>query len=328
MPNTRTERIAALSAVAAEQAGVVSRAQVLAHGLTDRWVEHQIEASRWRRVHNGVYATFTGTLTWDARCWAALLRCGDGAVLAGPTAMDCWKPALGGMSGAATERDVVVAVDGSRRPRSGNGVTVWAVDDLERHVHPARQPATMRFESALLLTASRLRSGDDAIAVIADACRSRRTTPQRLLALIEQMPQNMRLRRFLRDLLTDVASGAYSFLEVHYLRDVERPHGLPTGVRQRRVTIRGRPCFRDVEYLGYGVVAELDGRLGHEDFLSRADDMDRDTDSALTATRTARIGYLQVMSRRCRTARRVADLLRLGGWSGRLRACGEGCTAG
>ena len=73
------------------------------------------------------------------------------------------------------------------------------------------------------------RAGDDAIAVIADACRSHRTTPQRLLALIEQMPRNMRLRRFLRDLLADVAKGAYSFLEVHYPRDVERPHGLPTG---------------------------------------------------------------------------------------------------
>ena len=94
------------------------------------------------------------------------------------------------------------------------------------------------------------------------------------------------------------------------------------------MTIRGRPCFHVVEYLGYGVVAECDGRLGHEDFLSRADDMDRDTDSALTATRTARIGSLQVMSRRCRTASRVADLLRLGGWSGRLRPGGEGCTAG
>ena len=141
------------------------------------------------------------------------------------------------------------------------------------------------------------------------------------------MPSNLRLSGFLREVLADVATGAYSFLEVHYLRDVERPHGLPTGARQRRVTVGRRPFFRDVEYLGLGLVAELDGRLGHEDLVSRADDMDRDSDAAAVGIRTARIGYLQVLSRRCATARRVADLLRLGGWVGRLHRCGRDCAA-
>ena len=312
--------------LAGAHAGVVSRPQVLDHDLSDCWLDHQLRAKRWRRVHTGVYATFTGEMSWDSRCWAALLRCGAGAALAGPTALRYWRPALPGVVSDSADQDVVVAVDGWRRPRSSDGVEVWTLAGLDRHVHPVRQPPVMRFESAVLLTASRASSRDQAVSDLAEACQSRRTTPARLLALLNTMPQNLRMRRFLRDVLADVATGAYSFLEVRYLRDVERPHGLPTGARQRRVTVGRRPYFRDVEYLGLGVIAELDGRLGHEDLLSRADDMDRDNDAATTGLRTARIGYVQVMSRRCATARRVAELLRLGGWTGKLRLCGPNCA--
>jgi len=311
--------------LAGTQAGVVSRPQVLDHGLTDSWLDHQLRAKRWQRVHTGVYATFTGKLSWDARCWAAVLRCGDGAVLAGPTALQYWRPATRSVAAASAKQDIVVAVDGRRRPRPSEGVEVWTLTGLQRHVHPTRRPPVMRNESAVVLAASHATSRDLAVATIADACQSRRTTPARLLRLLDTMPQNLRLRGFLREILADVATGAYSFLEVHYLRDVERPHGLPTGTRQRHISVGRRPYFRDVEYLGLGVVAELDGRLGHEDIISRADDMDRDTDAAAAGVCTARIGYLQVMSRRCATARRVADLLRLGGWTGHLRRCGPGC---
>ncbi|HEX2177260.1 MAG TPA: hypothetical protein VHG70_15245 [Nocardioidaceae bacterium] len=202
---------------------------------------------------------------------------------------------------------------------------MWTIAGLERYVHPTRKPPLMRFEAAVLQSASRAVTHDEAIAIIANACQSRRTTPGRLLDLLGPMPENLRFRRFLQEVLADVAAGAYSFLEVHYLRDVERPHGLPSGKRQRRVVVGRRPYFRDVEYLGYAVVAELDGRLGHEDFISRANDMDRDTDTARTDVRTARIGYLQVMSRRCATAQRMVDLLRIGGWTGTPRRCGPAC---
>jgi hypothetical protein len=73
--------------LAFEQGGVLSRKQVLAHGLSDCWLQHPVRARRWSRVHPGVYATFTGALAWEARCWAGLLRCGGDAALAGPSAL-------------------------------------------------------------------------------------------------------------------------------------------------------------------------------------------------------------------------------------------------
>lgn len=318
----------ALMKLAVEQAGVVSRQQVLGHGFTDDWLRHQVAAKRWRRVHTGVYAICTGDLSWEAQCWAALLRCGKGAALTGPTALHLWQPTMPGVAIAARERDIVVAVDEGRRPRlpHDSGIKVWTVAGLDRLVHPVRRPQLVRFEVAVVQSASRATTRDEAISIIANACQSRLTTPDRLLELLGLMPDNLRFRRFLRDVLEDVATGAYSFLEVRYLRDVERPHGLPTGKRQRRVVVGRRPYFRDVEYLGYAVIAELDGRLGHEDFVSRANDMDRDTDAARVESRTARVGYLQVMSRRCATAQRMVDLLRMGGWSGKPRRCGPDCV--
>jgi hypothetical protein len=321
-----TPALTALMHVAVAQAGMVSRAQVLAHGFSDSRLRHQVRARRWSRAHPGVYATFTGSLPWGSRMWAAVLRGGDGAVLAGHTALNLWEPSMPGAAAAVRRGGLVIAVEERRRVQSGAGLDVWRIEDLQRHVHPSRQPPCLRFDAAVIYTASKAPTPDAAIAVIADACQARRTTPRRLLALLDELPANLRFRGLLREILVDVATGAYSYLEVHYLRDVERRHGLPTGARQRRVVVGCRPYFRDVEYIRFGVVVELDGRIGHEDLLSRADDMDRDTDSAHSGARTARLGYVQVMSRRCPTAQRVADLLRLGGWTEQPRRCGPGCT--
>ena len=64
-------------------------------------------------------------------------------------------------------------------------------------------------------------------------------------------------------MLVDVAEGAQSPLELTYLRDVERAHGLPTGSRQVRVAGR-RVIWVDVDYEEYSTRVELDGRLGHQ----------------------------------------------------------------
>jgi hypothetical protein len=54
----------------------------------------------------------------------------------------------------------------------------------------------------------------------------------------------------------------HSALEHRYLRDVERPHRLPRGVRQApaRNADGGRTEYRDVLYEAYLVAVELDGR--------------------------------------------------------------------
>lgn len=312
---------AALLRLSIRQAGTLSRAQILAHGCTDEWIGHRLASQRWQRVHRGVYATFTGRLTWPARCWAATLFYGNGAALAGPTAI-----ALALRQEPVDRRTIVVAVDHDRRVTEPEGIELWRVSGLTTHVQPAREPARMRLESAVLLTASRARTPDDAIATIADACQSWRTTAERLCTTLSELPSNLRFRRVLSEILADVATGAYSYLEVQYLRRVEKPHGLPTGSRQRVVRQGRYVWLRDVEYVGLDVITELDGRLGHETYDDRCNDLDRDNHASRNGKHTARAGYRQVIATPCATAQVVGDLLRAGVWRGQLRRCGPECT--
>ena len=68
-------------------------------------------------------------------------------------------------------------------------------------------------------------------------------------------------RGLLTEILADVAAGAYSALERRYLTRVERPHGLPTGSRQRRVSVGRRIHYRDVEDVGTGTLGAARTRL-------------------------------------------------------------------
>ncbi len=70
------------------QCGIVDRGQAKRAGFSDRQIWHRLRSGRWQRVHEGVYATFTGPLSPDARLWAALRRAGDGAMLSHETAAE------------------------------------------------------------------------------------------------------------------------------------------------------------------------------------------------------------------------------------------------
>ena len=56
------------------QAGVVSRQQALDAGFSGKAIEWRLRTGAWRRVYQGVYATFTGKLSREARLWAVVLR--------------------------------------------------------------------------------------------------------------------------------------------------------------------------------------------------------------------------------------------------------------
>ena len=191
-------------------------------------------------------------------------------------------------------------------------------------MHPTLRPSRVRIEPAALSVASQSPRQDAAVAVLAEVCQRGRTTPDRLLTALEAKPR-LSHRRLLRSVLDDVASGSYSALERRYLAHVERPHGLPTGARQRRVRPGRTVHYRDVEYVGLATVVELDGRLGHEGPRDRWLDLDRDLSSLLMGDLTVRLGWGQVLQP-CRLAAAVGRLLRLRGWSGGVRECCAGCA--
>jgi hypothetical protein len=85
--------------------------------------------------------------------------------------------------------------------------------------------------------------------------------------------------------------------------------------------------YRDVDYRRYGMVVELDGRVGHFFNEERWDDMDRDIDLALEDRLAIRVGWRHTEEQPCRTAGRVGRLLQLRGWPGSVRSCGPACES-
>jgi predicted transcriptional regulator of viral defense system len=71
----------AIVAIAAQQHGVISLAQLLALGLSERAVQARAAAGRLHRIHRGVYAVGRPDVTIKGKWMAAVLACGDGAVL-------------------------------------------------------------------------------------------------------------------------------------------------------------------------------------------------------------------------------------------------------
>jgi hypothetical protein len=75
-----------------------------------------------------------------------------------------------------------------------------------------------------------------------------------------------------------------------------------------------------VLYREYGVVVELDGRLGHTE-LGRFRDMDRDNAAGLDGLFTLRYGGADLWGRPCAVAAQVAAALRQRGWAGLPTRC-------
>ena len=155
----------------------------------------------------------------------------------------------------------------------------------------------------------------DVLDLVTRAVQTRRTNAVRLLTRVEARGR-IRHRRYLRDILSDVVEGAQSALELRYLKDVERAHGLPRGTRQARA--RGGKAFRDVRYDEYATIVELDGQVHLTEKLR---DMRRDNAALLDGDVTLRYGWDDVTQRACLVAAEVAAILTARGWSGTLESC-------
>jgi hypothetical protein len=295
------------------QDGVVARRQLVELGATANDLRRWLRRRERVVVHDGVYVNHTGPLRWVNRAWAAVLVCWP-AALCGRTAFDL----------AGDVLHVAVAFDRNLVDRPG--IRLHRLTDLDDRVLWNLGPPRVRLEHTIVTLCGQAPTRTAALAIAADACRRRRTTPQRLLAELERRP-NVKHRRWLRDVFLETAAGVQSALESAYLRRVERPHGLPWSQRQLTERTEQGVVYRDVDYEAYRLVVELDGRIGHFLNEERWDDMDRDLDLALEERLSIRLGWRHTEDQPCRTAGRVGRLLQLRGWPGTVRPCGPSCRS-
>lgn len=81
----------AVAAVAGRQWGVISRAQLIARGVSGSVISRWVRDGRLIRLYPGVYAVGHASLSYEGRLVAALFAVGTGAGLSDVTAMHWWQ---------------------------------------------------------------------------------------------------------------------------------------------------------------------------------------------------------------------------------------------
>jgi hypothetical protein len=307
-----------LRELAHAQSGALTRGQALSGGLTRTAIRFQLEQERWQRLQTGVYALYSGPPARLTVLWGAVLRAGPGAVLSHHTAAE-----LSGLTDRPSTL-VHVAVPSDRCIERIPGIVVRRSGRARVARHPVLTPPRTRLEETVLDLAGAAATLDDACGWVTRAL-GRRLTTQAQLQEAMALRAKLRWRRQLAQALTAEWGGVHSSLEYRYLRDVERPHLLPRGVRQARARAGNGSIYRDVLYEQFALAVELDGRVAHPGD-QRWPDIQRDNAAAAGGILTLRYGWFDVTERPCEIAAQVAQALRLRGYT-LAQGCSPACPA-
>jgi very-short-patch-repair endonuclease len=296
-----------LLALARAQSGVVTAGQAETLGLGRHSRQRLLRSGQWQRLDGPVLLAGAEPANWLGLAWAGVLLGGDGARLAGEAAAF--------LHGLTQEEPDVLRVLARCPVRSRDPWLFRREEPGHRSARSPGEPPRTTIEDTVMDLCEGVGVGE-AVDWITRAVQTRRTSVRRLQACLDQRSRHSR-RRLLDELLADLGLGAESPLELRYLRDVERAHGLPAGHRQHRSGDRYR---RDVVYLLYRLVVELDGRLGHEG-AGRFRDMRRDNWATVEGEATLRYGFTDVAGYPCLVARQVWGVLSTRGFPGELQRC-------
>src|SRR5215469_8680885 len=290
----------ALSELARFQAGVIARGQALGSGMSTSAITSRIKHGRWRQIHRGVYATFTGPVSREAQLWAAVLYAGKGAMLSHETAAE--------VHGLADRRSplIHVSVPASRRVRPSLNLVIHISARADDPPFPRGVLPSTTVEETILDLVHAARELDRACGWVTAAFARRLTAEGPLRATMDSR-KRLRWRRSLDEIIAAAAGGAHSVLEYRYDRDVETAHGLPAAQRQVEFTKPdGHRGYRDRYYAEHGLVVELDGKLAHPAH-TKWQDTARDNVAAARGGATLRYGWDDVTLKACGTAVQVAD---------------------
>lgn len=304
-----------LAARVAGQFGLITREQALGGGLTHKEIACHLASGRWVRVHPGVYLTVPGRDGWDVRSMAAVLWAGRGGALFGRSAGYAW-----GL--VRSEPGVVeVVVPSTRVVGDRPGVRVTRSRRVTSRVDATAWPHRISAAHTVLDLATGS-GADTAVSLAARALSLRVATAEDIASALMTRP-TQEGRGVLLEALSDVGNGSESAAEVRYVRDVERRHALPAGRRQVPV---GDGRRRDIEYDEFGLVVEIDGRLGHAGWAAQQRDGIRDRGVVVSGRLAIRCYWPDLVPTACALASDVAVILTMRGWRGQPRACGPECS--
>jgi very-short-patch-repair endonuclease len=286
-PTTVDREIATL---AARQYGVVTRPQLAALGLGPGAIDHRLGTGRLYRLHRGVYAVGHVAPRREARWLAAVLACGDGALLSHRSAAALW-----GMRAAEGPHPDVTVPHGRRCALPAIAVHHCRLVAADRASHsrvPVTTPARTLVDLAFVLSA------DELARTLREAQFLRIFNLAETRDALERRPS-----RALRALLDDLAV-TQSALEDRLLAVCDR-YGIPRPLTQQVVV--GRRV--DFLWAHERVIVETDGWQAHG--TATAFQSDRASTNALLLAGyvVLRFTHADVMRRSARVAREIGAAL-------------------
>jgi very-short-patch-repair endonuclease len=292
------ERDHALAAIASQQHGVVSHAQLLGLGITQRSIERRVGAGRLHRAHRGVYRvghTAEAPLASEA---AAVLACGPGTVLSHRSAGAIW----GMVERTPAEVEVTVVgrdcgvKPGIRHRRVGR---LASVDVGVRSQLPLTAPARTLLDLGSVLGQRALRQAvnealvarlvtENGLRQVLERCRGRRGAPQ------------------LRCLLADGRGPALTRSEAERrLLDIVAARGV--SVPETNVKVGHYEV--DLLWRAERVVVEVDGYAFHSTRASFERDRLRDAELQARGFAVVRVTWRQIVETPAATVARIVRVL-------------------
>ena len=284
-----------MAEIAARQHRVVARQQLLAAGLSPGQIRQMLEGHRLLELHRGIYAVGTPDPGPSGRLIAAVLACGDGAVLSHRSAA-VHHGLLRHKAGP-----VEVTIPRSRGPSPRRGIhlhcspSLLPLDTTRRHNIPCTTVERTLVDLAATHPKELKRAVDQAfvkkligrtrMAVALERAQGRIGTPH--------------LRRELAGLLPQL-SLTRSELELRFLQMLKKANLPEPLVNRHRETHRV-----DFHWPANDLVVETDGRGVHDNPHSFEEDRRRDLDLELAGHRVIRLSWRQVKEE----PGRIAELL-------------------
>ena len=293
--------------LALSQAGVLTRAQLARAGITQAYVDSQVEAERWTPWARDVMLLQNAAPNRRQLMWIALLDAAIPSALASHTSLQM----CGFRAFAAEAESIHIVVPRGNKCADLPGVKVHESRRFdERHITVYRGfPCTERARSAIDAAAWQPWPRF-AITVLAAAVQQRVCTVSHLEEALAKVGR-VRHKRHMRLALRDIAGGAESLGEID-MAALCRRFGLQPPDRQRsRRDPSGRRRYLDCEWHlddGAVVVLEIDG-THHLDVEHWTADMKRERKVVISRRWVLRAAASEV---RLEGAALMADLAAMG----------------
>jgi very-short-patch-repair endonuclease len=242
-------------------------------GFTDADVAWRVRAARLHRLHRGVYAVGHRVLTVEGRWMAAVLACGDGAVLSHGTAAAAWE--IRPTSGGTIHVTVPSAAGRARRPgiRLHRSVTLRPEDTAVHRGIPITEPHRTLCDLARTLKGRQLEQAVNQAERLVDFGRLERSAPPSLRAVLQRYS----------------TTHTRSELEERFLRLCD-DHGIPRPETNTR--IEGYEV--DFVWRDRRLIVEVDGYEHHRSPTAFAADRERDVVLTGMGWRVMRFTYEHV----------------------------------